>query len=179
MDYRLQVYTDFVKPTCKVECFRVYTEDKPTQKKQLPKKNSLNLKVRVASQLTQKKYLKIEPFIPHSRIIDIKVKTQPRLKDEEKRVFDKNKSAFKNWEADNARTLAETACIDIQYWKVHKFCKDPVDQKKVRQIVMDNFGVLKHMYITLISTPDYPNVGQITLANWCQDANLIDKVLEQ
>ena len=43
---------------------------------------------------------------------------------------------------------------------------------------MDNFGILKHMYITLISSPDYPNVGQIRIADWCAEANLIDKVLE-
>ena len=66
----------------------------------------------------------------------------------------------------------------MQYWKLQKFCKDEVDRKKVNQLIKDNFGILKHMYITLISNADYPNVGQITIANWCQDAGLIDKNLE-
>ena len=75
MDYRLQVFSDFVKPTFKVECYRIFTEEAPIQTKTVPKKtNSLNLQIKVASQLNQRRFLQIQPFIPHSRIIDIKVK---------------------------------------------------------------------------------------------------------
>ena len=179
---KLHVYTDFVRPTAKVESLRVLTEKKSNNRlirdlKPRPyQRKKLLTRIPFLEQAEKFIYIHNEPFIPRSRLVDVKVLKQHRENAAVvKRVFEKEKSVFKYWMKDTPKTLEETACLDIKQWKVRRFVKDEEDYNKVEDMIINNFEKIKHIFTVIISSPDFPNIGQMTMGNFCEEAGLLDK----
>ena len=107
VDTKLQVFTDFVKPTFKVELLRIFTgnDKKSKELNPQPQRKNLNVKVARLAESENKIFVMQQPFIPQSRTVDLRVKTLPRNKEQLQRVFDKEKSVFKYWIPDTDRSL--------------------------------------------------------------------------
>ena len=179
---KLQVYTDFVKPTFKIELLRISTEEGTethlTKKPPPLKRKHLQSKIAYVPETKSVTYVQELPFVPQSRTLDLKVlKAEREGKAEIQRVFDKERSVFKYWISDSARSLEETACLDMKQWKVRRFCKDEEDYNNVEKTIHRNFEKIKHIFTVLIATTEYPNIGQLSMGNWCEEAKLLDKSL--
>lgn len=51
------------------------------------------------------------------------------------RVFDKEKSVFRDWREDTPDDLVECMRHDFKHWKLEKFVKDPDDQRDIKNVV--------------------------------------------
>ena len=58
---------------------------------------------------------------------------------------------------------------------MRRFIKDEADYDRVENMIIANFAFIKHIFTVLISTVEFPNIGQMAMGNWCQDAGLLDK----
>ena len=85
----------------------------------------------------------------------------------EERPFYKDKSVFAKWREDTPKLLDECARLDFNMWKVPKICKDELDVKNTEQVIRDNYMGLKHIYVSLISTDEYPSIGWLTFTHFC------------
>ena len=121
----------------------------------------------------------MQPFVPASRLVDVRVMKAVQDGDgaEVQRTFEHGRSVFRDWKVDTTRGLDETACLDIRQWKVRRFVKDEADYNRVEETIKANFQRIKHLFTVLIATPEFPNIGQLSMGNWCEEAGLLDKQL--
>ena len=57
-----------------------------------------------------------------------------------------------------------------------KFCKDEQEVKRCEEVIRKHYGGLKHIFVTLISTDDFPNIGFNTFSRFCDRAKIADRV---
>lgn len=66
---------------------------------------------------------------------------------------------------------------DFKYWKIYRFIKDPEDAKACEDLVIKHYFKLKEIYITLISTSNYPNVNWLEFVEFIKNCDVIDSFL--
>lgn len=54
---------------------------------------------------------------------------------------------FRDWKEDDDRIIRECFEHDFECWKLQKFVKDPVEQEKIKAIMIENGDFLKSMFI--------------------------------
>ena len=55
-----------------------------------------------------------------------------------------------------------------------RICKDSYDVQKCEQLIIKYYAQLKHIYISLISSDEYPNIGWLRFTTFCKDSKIID-----
>ena len=145
----LKVFTDYVKPTCKVE---------------------------VARGSRSSRYATFVPLVRQKEFIVQQVELDEERAVTEEKPFYKDQSVFKKWREDTPALLDECARLDFKHWKVPKFCKDEEDVDRCKQVIRDHYMGLKHIYVSLISTDEFPAIGWMTFTRFCEAAGFIHKV---
>ncbi|CDW81533.1 UNKNOWN [Stylonychia lemnae] len=151
-DESLYIYADFVKPTCQVEIININN---------------------VSDLLDQTKIQQY--FIPLVRLEDYK--SLVVIEDEQylEEYIEKNANVFEDWKADNEETYQKMLKEDFEFWKINRFIKDTEDIRACEQVIKDNIVVLKDIYITLISTSNYPNINWNEFTLFVKQANIVDE----
>ena len=67
------------------------------------------------------------------------------------RTFRKDASVFASWKFDNPSIIKQALEHDFRYWKCDRFIKDPTDLFAVKNIIKENFVVIKNSFIYLAS----------------------------
>ena len=96
----LKVFTDYVKPTCKVEVVRGSRSSG---------------------------YTTFVPLVRQKEFIVQQVELDEERAVVEERTFYKEQSVFKKWREDTPKLLDECARLDFGHWKVPRICKDEAD----------------------------------------------------
>ena len=156
-----KLYVDLVKPTAKLEMMRVSS---------------------FSSERHQEEILWLCPFVPRYRVAEFEVasakgvpiKTTEKSKSG-KRVFSKNRSAFRAWIEDDEEILEECTRLDWQWWKIPRLCKDQADLKRCEELVRQHYSELKHIFTALISNVEFPNIGWLAFAQYVEKIHLIDR----
>jgi hypothetical protein len=147
-DPQLWVFADYVKP-----CKRV---------------DRITLKSKTAT-------ISDEFFITEVRKQDLPRWTMDKhIKGKQVEVFDKDKSVFKGWIKDSRSSIAASLKLDLSYWRVPRFVKDPEDYRQVVDVISENFVQLKHIFINLISSDSYPGIGWNDFSAFCRATDILD-----
>jgi hypothetical protein len=92
------------------------------------------------------------------------------------RSFEKSKSVFKDWIEDSAGTTIKCLEHDFDKWKVVKIKMSTDDYEEVCKVIEDNFSMIKHIYLYLISVSSYPGISMVDLSRFLTGCNLFDGV---
>ena len=88
-------------------------------------------------------------------------------------MFIKDQSIFKPWKEDDEATYEACARNDFKAWKLPRFVKDELDLKACEQLVIKYYEQLKACYITLMSGDNFPDVGWMAFARFCEQSKII------
>jgi hypothetical protein len=77
------------------------------------------------------------------------------------RKFNKNSSAFKDWQEDTNEILAQVIDHDSKLWKVERFVKDANDLPKIIAILKQYAGPIKNAYIQVSCRSVYPGISSV------------------
>lgn len=89
------------------------------------------------------------------------------------RKFCKEQSVFKDWHADNPATVRRCIEHDTQIWKLPKHLEE-ADQEEVLQVIIDNYGELKEIYINQQSASAYPAVTMSDITSFLKSCQVLD-----
>lgn len=92
-----------------------------------------------------------------------------------KRTFDLSKSLFHSWKTDLQRHYRKCFLADMQYSKIYKFVKDPVDYQAVQDVLLENFALIFEQYVHGQSSSNYPTVSMLDFTNLCKDWKIVAK----
>ena len=98
----------------------------------------MNSKVKLAS---------YHQFLGHAHIQNYNINTKINEFDQLDGVFDKNKSVFKDWKMDKAKTIQDGLIDEIQYWNVPNFVKDEDEVDKITKFLKEEAEFLKTLFI--------------------------------
>lgn len=91
--------------------------------------------------------------------------------------FEKDKSVFKSWVKDSPVVLKKALNFDLGYWKAAKFVRDQTDFKQCCSIIQTHFESLKHIFVNLISSDNYPHIGWNEFVAFCRSVDILDGTL--
>ena len=63
----------------------------------------------------------------------------------------------------------------MHWWKIPRLCKDKADLKRCEEIVIQNYAELKHIFTSLISGIEFPNIGWLTFTQYVEKIHLVDR----
>jgi len=113
------------------------------------------------------------------RCLDLTVNTELYLDPEQEvveRFFIKKESVFKLWIRDFPPSLDEACKIDMGYWKVPRFIREPEDVEAVNEVCLKYFPQLKNIFVSLMSNDAaYPNVGWLAFGKFADSVKMPDK----
>ena len=92
--------------------------------------------------------------------------------------LNKDCSVFATWKIDNDKEILAGFSKDISRWKVQRFVKDEEDYNNLLKVLEQNANFLKTMYITLISTSNYPSITWNDFTSFVNNWKLIDENLQ-
>ena len=152
-DPKLWVYADYMKPTHRVEKLFLHRDGETSH------------------------YYE-EFFISEVRKETIEVfKLDKSYKTKQEIPFDHKKSIFKQWQKDTPSVLNQTITFDLGYWKATKFVRDPEDFKQCEALIIHHFVALKHIFVNLISSDNYPHIGWNDFVAFCRHVEILDGTL--
>lgn len=96
---------------------------------------------------------------------------------QEAAAFDKAGSVFKAWTKDNATILRQALQYDLGYWKAARVVRDPDDFRRCTLLVERHFEQLKHIFINLISSDNYPHIGWLEFVTFCGAVDILDDAI--
>jgi len=67
--------------------------------------------------------------------------------------------------------------FDLGYWKAAKFVKDADDFRACEALIKGHFKELKHIFINLISSDNYPHIGWNDFVAFCRNVDILDGTL--
>ncbi|CAI2387721.1 unnamed protein product [Moneuplotes crassus] len=108
---------------------------------------------------------------------DIQIRKRKLKVVEKYRKFDKNTSVFKEWKEDNPTIITKTLINDIKYWKVPNMIRDKKEYEGVIQVLLKYLPKLKHIYIDLISSSEYPLISRFDFFKYAEQIGIIDEKL--
>eukprot|EP00349_Pseudokeronopsis_sp_Brazil_P006027 CAMPEP_0202967230 /NCGR_PEP_ID=MMETSP1396-20130829/12024_1 /ASSEMBLY_ACC=CAM_ASM_000872 /TAXON_ID= /ORGANISM="Pseudokeronopsis sp., Strain Brazil" /LENGTH=291 /DNA_ID=CAMNT_0049692037 /DNA_START=293 /DNA_END=1165 /DNA_ORIENTATION=+ len=117
----------------------------------------------------------VHNFITPVREEDIPIVVKKTKMKVTERVFKKDASVFKDWKEDTPFLLEKCMQHDKQCWKVPRFIKDPSEQDKVWDILVQNFKKLKDLFLTLSCRSIYPCISWMDFSNYCDQCRIPDK----
>lgn len=79
---------------------------------------------------------------------------------------ERNVNVFADWRMDNDEILENLLENDFKYWKINRLVKDPTDLENIENLFKKNIRQLKHIYLTLISTSNFPSLTWLDFANY-------------
>ena len=77
-------------------------------------------------------------------------------------------SVFKPWRPDTKKTIEDCIRYDLENWKVFRICKNPEDLQRCEELIINNYEKLKLIFLKLISSTDYPYIGQLTISQYAE-----------
>lgn len=81
---------------------------------------------------------------------------------------------FKSWVKDNPNILKQALEFDLGYWKAAKFVRDTGDFNRCVAIIREYFPQLKHIFVNLISSDNYPHIGWNEFVTFCRSVDILD-----
>jgi hypothetical protein len=93
---------------------------------------------------------------------------------EDIKIFDKNKSVFKNFVEDTDQTRKIMFENDKKHLKLNRIIKDEAALKDVYKVLLDNFAVIKEIFDATCAASAYPNIGWLDFSNFCDHCQLLD-----
>ena len=93
------------------------------------------------------------------------------------KTFKKPVSVFAKWRTDTDTTREKCLDHDFENWKLDNFeLKNYEQQKKVKEIIHDNFYFLKSIFLEICAETAFPKMTQLGLGSFAQRCKLIDGV---
>ena len=97
--------------------------------------------------------------------------------DEAVRIFKKPVSVFAKWLTDTDTTKEKCLEHDYENWKLDKFeLKDYEQQRLVKNIINENFHLLKAIFLEIASETAFPKMTQLGLSSMVLRCKLFDNV---
>lgn len=90
------------------------------------------------------------------------------------KCFEKDNSVFKDWIEDTAGTKIKCLEHDFDRWKILKIKMQEYEYEEIRKVIDQNFHIIKHMYIHLISISQYPGISMVDLSRFFNQCDMFD-----
>ncbi|CAG9314269.1 unnamed protein product [Blepharisma stoltei] len=91
------------------------------------------------------------------------------------RVFDKNKSVFRNYIDDTDQTRKIMFDYDSKYYKLPRVIRDTKQLDDVYSVLLANFGEIKEIFLYLSASSNYPSIGWLDFSDFCDQCDMHDK----
>lgn len=96
-------------------------------------------------------------------------------KEEIKRLFDKNKSVYRNFQDDNDQTRKIMFENDSKYYKLPRVIKSQKELQDVYDVLLNSYAELKEIFLYLSASSNYPSIGWLDFSDFCDQCEIIDK----
>lgn len=79
---------------------------------------------------------------------------------------------FGTWK-DDCKKLKRGFEHELSFWRVSKFIKQPAMYDLVYGVIMNNFQLLKDLFIVLTSTSNYPTLTWLDFQSFISQLNIV------
>ena len=94
------------------------------------------------------------------------------------RKFDLKNSLFASWKVDLHAHFKKCLMADMKYSKIYKFVKDPVEQRKINDVLLEYFKIIFEQYIFGQGISNYPTVGMNHFSAMCKNWGIVGQGLK-
>lgn len=98
----------------------------------------------------------------------------PKLSAKDMDKIKRNPNVFKNWVSDTADIIEKCTKADFEYWKMTNFVKDPGDRSDIKEIIKENYIVLKDMFTHIACRSNWPCIGSLDFSIFCESSKIPD-----
>ncbi len=101
-----------------------------------------------------------------------KTKTSVRV-----RLFNKEKSVFRDWREDTDGVLHRSVAIDLGLSKLSRLVRDPGELERIHDVFYDFARPIKEVFTFYICRSDYPSIAWLDFSKLCQSLQVVDRAL--
>ena len=113
-------------------------------------------------------------FLGRAFVGQYNINTKVNEYDSVDRVFDKDKSIFKDWKLDKPKLIQEGFLDEISHWNVLNFVKDENEVEQIVELMKKHCEFLKTLFIIKSSASNFPVIRWLAYESMVKEWNIID-----
>ena len=113
-------------------------------------------------------------FIGHAFLGDYKINTKINKFNSIERVFEKEKSVFKDWKLDKEDKVVEGFLDEVQYWRISGVVKEEEECAEIRDYLTGECVFLKTIFVVRSALSSYPVISRANYENMIKDFEILD-----